>query len=112
MRAVRASVITKRFFDGDVIAWICDRVLYPRRSLSVLVSGAHISNGQKYPGTQRHRIWSAPSWSGWVPEGISTSRVEILEHSRAAIAAPAVRPALSPSSNRMTSWKCCCRSCS
>jgi hypothetical protein len=23
--------------------------------------GAHISNGQKYPGMQRHRIWSAPS---------------------------------------------------
>jgi len=52
---------------------------------------------------QRHRIWSAPSWSGWVPEGISTSRVEILEHSRAAIAMPAARPALSPSSSRITS---------
>jgi hypothetical protein len=35
-------------------------------------------SGQKYPGIQRHRIWSAPNWSGWLPAGISTSRVEIL----------------------------------
>jgi hypothetical protein len=26
-------------------------------------------SGQKYPGIQRHRIWSAPNWSGWLPAG-------------------------------------------
>ena len=47
---------------------------------------------QKYPGMQRQRIWSAPNWSGWLPAGISTNRVEILEQSRAAIAAPSGTP--------------------
>jgi len=55
------------FFGCGVATWTSSRVELLLRP------------PQKQPGMHRHRIWSAPNWSGCcVPVGISTSLVESL----------------------------------